>query len=98
MRISRRIERAVAPLAAAALVAAGCAESGKVPVPDREGALKSTAAVRAERRAYDGAPPTIPHESFGASCSACHDERGQSVRGVGFARAGPCGAGSATCS
>lgn len=72
-----------------ALAVAGCSDQGKVPVPDRDGAAKSTASVRAERRAYDGAPPTIPHESFGASCSACHDERGQSVRGVGFAPASP---------
>ena len=65
--------------ALAALVATGCSDTGKVPVPDREGAVKSTAVVRAERRAYDGAPPTIPHENFGAACSGCHDERGQSV-------------------
>jgi cytochrome c-type protein NapB len=73
----------------AVLVAAGCSDTSKVPVPDREGAVKSTAAVRADRRAYDGAPPTVPHESFGAACAACHDERGQSVRGVGFAPASP---------
>lgn len=73
----------------AALIAAGCADTGKVEVPDHEGALKSSAAVRAERRAYDGAPPTIPHGDFGANCSNCHNERGRSVSGVGFAPASP---------
>jgi cytochrome c-type protein NapB len=73
----------------AALIAAGCADAGKVKVPDREGALKSTAAVRADRRAYDGAPPTIPHDNFGADCSNCHTERGRAVSGVGFAPASP---------
>ena len=72
-----------------ALIAAGCADTGKVEVPDHEGALKSSAAVRAERRAYDGAPPIIPHDDFGASCGNCHTERGRSVSGVGFAPASP---------
>ena len=90
MRTSRLTVRAAVSLTAlAALVAAGCSDPGKVPVPDREGAVKSTAVVRAERRAYDGAPPTIPHESFGAACTGCHDVRGQAVSGVGFAPASP---------
>ena len=62
MRASIVTVRAAAWLTAlVALVAAGCSDPGKVPVPDREGAVKSTASVRAERRAYDGAPPTVPH-------------------------------------
>lgn len=73
----------------AAIVAAGCGDTSTVEVPDHEGALKSSAAVRAERRAYDGAPPTIPHDSFGANCSNCHTHRGRSVSGVGFAPASP---------
>lgn len=90
MRTSLVTVRAAVSLAAVvALVAAGCSDAGKVAVPDREGAVKSTASVRAERRAYDGAPPTVPHESFGAACASCHDERGQSVTGVGFAPASP---------
>ena len=51
--------------------------------------MKSTATARAERRAYDGAPPTIPHASFGMRCDACHNAAGQSVAGVGFAPASP---------
>ena len=90
MRTSKVTVRAAVSLTAlAVLVAAGCSDTGKVAVPDREGAVKSTASVRAERRAYDGAPPTVPHESFGAACTGCHDERGQSVTGVGFAPTSP---------
>lgn len=73
----------------AVILASGCADTGKVEVPDRDGALKSSAVVRADRRAYDGAPPTIPHDDFGADCSNCHNERGRSVRGLGFAPASP---------
>ena len=80
MRASIVTVRAAAGLTAlVALVAAGCSDPGKVPVPDREGAVKSTASVRAERRAYDGAPPIVPHQDFGAACGACHD----SARSVG---------------
>jgi cytochrome c-type protein NapB len=71
------------------LVAAACGDGDTVPVPDREGAVKTTARVRAERRAYDGAPPTAPHESFAIKCEACHDARGRAVDGVGFAPASP---------
>jgi nitrate reductase cytochrome c-type subunit len=74
---------------AVALTAVGCGSGDTVPVPDREGAFKSAALVRADRRAYDGAPPTIPHESFGIDCAACHDERGMPVSGTGFAPASP---------
>jgi nitrate reductase cytochrome c-type subunit len=87
MRGSSRAGLITGALAAAALAAACGADT--VPVPDREGAVKSAAGVRAERRAYDGAPPTIPHGSLGARCEACHNERGRSVSGVGFAPASP---------
>ena len=76
-------------VAVAALVLAGCGDADTVEVPDHEGAFKSSAAVRAERRAYDGAPPTIPHDDFRAQCSNCHTERGRSVSEVGFAPASP---------
>lgn len=61
----------------------------RVPVPDREGAEKTSATVRAARRAYDGAPPTIPHENFGIECVGCHDDRGTALEGVGFAPPSP---------
>lgn len=96
MRISPMIRRKPQGLARtmlavttlAPILVAGCTDARSVDVPGRDDAVKSTAAVRAERRAYDGAPPTIPHRNFG-TCEACHDERGQSVEGVGFAPASP---------
>jgi len=85
----RRSHRArLIPWLCCAAAIAGCGQE-TVPVPGREPAVKSAAAVRAGRRAYDGAPPTIPHESFGINCTACHDAQGQSVAGVGFAPASP---------
>jgi len=56
-----------------------------VAVPGRPGASKTPALVRAARRAYDGAPPVIPHAPFGAECVSCHSEQGLAVEGVGFA-------------
>jgi cytochrome c-type protein NapB len=50
---------------------------------------KSPASIRAERRAYDGAPPVIPHEDFGDDCTACHDRQGVELDGVGFAPPSP---------
>ncbi len=66
-----------------------CSSPDTVAVPGHEGARKSSAEIRADRRAYDGAPPVIPHPSFGATCSNCHNERGRAVSGVGFAPASP---------
>lgn len=60
-------------------------EPERVPVPGREGALKTAALARAQRRMYDGAPPVIPHERFSSDCTACHTERGMDVEGTGFA-------------
>ena len=78
MRTSMRTLPAALSLAALIILgASGCSGPDGVPVPGREDAVKSTAAVRAERRAYDGAPPTVPHESFGAACTSCHDGLGQ---------------------
>jgi cytochrome c-type protein NapB len=75
-----------AALAWVALVAA-CGSDATVPAPGR-GGTPSPSLVRAARRAYDGAPPTIPHPDPGAACSACHDGDGQAV-GAGFAPASP---------
>ncbi len=65
--------------------ACGCAQESMVAVPDSEGGMKSAAAVRAERRLYDGAPPVVPHENFGMTCTECHNIDGVEVPGVGFA-------------
>ena len=57
--------------------------------PPAEGPKKSSASVRADRRAYDGAPPVIPHAPMGSTCTECHNARGVEVPGVGFAPASP---------
>lgn len=41
--------------------------------------------ARAERRAYDGAPPVIPHGPLGSSCTACHSATGIQFGEMGFA-------------
>ena len=74
---------------AAVLTLSACGQNDWVPVPDSDGAVKSSATVRAARRLYDGAPPVIPHNDFGADCGACHNPQGISVAGVGFAPASP---------
>jgi cytochrome c-type protein NapB len=66
----------------------GCGEGAWVPIAGTD-AVKSAAAVRAERRLYDGAPPVVPHQDFGSRCSACHDGQGMPVSGLGFAPASP---------
>ncbi len=74
------------------LLATACGGSEpaeKVGVPGQPGRLKSAGWVRAERRAFDGAPPVIPHQRFGPPCLSCHNERGMEVAGVGFAPANP---------
>ncbi len=60
----------------------------KVAVPGDDG-YKTAALVRAERRAYDGAPPVIAHEDFGITCTECHNLEGMEVDGVGFAPPSP---------
>lgn len=67
----------------------GCGPGDRIPVPGTEGAFKSTGELRSARRLYDGAPPVVPHQDFGAACGACHDSRGTAVTGVGFAPASP---------
>ncbi len=84
---------AIAPLAAALafLFLAACAgpPADRVAVPGAEGALKTAALERAERRAYDGAPPIVPHENFRMTCIECHNLEGMEVEGVGFAPPSP---------
>jgi cytochrome c-type protein NapB len=90
-RWSRDGSRALQRLSVFSLVLAvyACAEDGWDPVPGTQDALKSSAEVRADRRLYDGAPPTIPHDNVGVACSSCHDEEGIAVPGLGFAPASP---------
>lgn len=88
-RVATRRLRAVA-VASVLLSIFGCArEADRVEVPGRDGALKTTAVERAARRAFDGAPPVIPHESFSVVCTQCHNREGLDVAGVGFAPPSP---------
>ncbi len=87
----RHLRRALAPTLLLFL-AAGCTPSDvgeREAVPGRDDAQKSVPVVRAARRAYDGAPPTIPHQAFGADCPTCHTRVGVAVEGVGFAPPSP---------
>lgn len=49
----------------------------------------ASAALRQSRRAYDGAPPVIPHQPQGAACKVCHTTTGKIVPELGFAPANP---------
>ena len=81
--------RSVALLAlVGAGLSGGCSGGGSA--DGDEGVVpQSSAAVRAERRAYDGAPPVVGHDDFGMTCRACHNAAGMPVEGVGFAPASP---------
>ena len=45
--------------------------------------------VRADRRAFDGAPPVIPHAPLGANCTTCHNKTGMPVPSMAYAPANP---------
>jgi len=47
--------------------------------------------VRAERRAYDGSPPVVPHQPMGAACTTCHTATGKPVPNMAYAPANPHG-------
>ncbi len=84
------LRRGLLLLAVVAVAATGCGGGADtVDVPDRPGAVKSSAVVRAERRAYDGAPPVVAHEAFDIECVECHDQQGMDVPDVGFAPPSP---------
>jgi cytochrome c-type protein NapB len=85
--------RIAAALAACACLAALAVACG--PAEPAETVARSTGA-RAAGRAYDGAPPTIPHDAAIGSCVTCHDADGAAIAGVGVAPASPHGDGPAT--
>lgn len=92
-RVDTRLRTSLVSVCAALLVALspGCGggDDDRVSVPGVEGASKTSATLRAARRAYDGAPPVIPHAPFGAACTSCHTLAGMSVPDVGFAPPSP---------
>jgi hypothetical protein len=45
--------------------------------------------VRAARRAFDGAPPVIPHPALGGACTNCHSTSARELPGVGIAPPNP---------
>lgn len=65
------------PLAFLALALGACVPgTGGAPEPDlRTRAQPTPSPVRTARRAYDGAPPIIPHPPFESPCTACHFRR-----------------------
>lgn len=63
-------------------------DKNRVRVPGTDG-YKTSATARAERRLFDGAPPTIPHDPMGAACTSCHNEQGLSVPDLGYAPPSP---------
>jgi len=51
--------------------------------------VSSSSDVRSSRRSYDGAPPVIPHGSFGMDCISCHADVRVEVPGVGISPPSP---------
>ena len=89
MRIATYIAMPARVLAAV-LVAALAVTSGlRAQETDSRATTKTDASARAERRLFDGAPPVMPHAAQGAVCTACHNEHGIEVPGLGFAPPSP---------
>ncbi|MCB9919716.1 MAG: hypothetical protein H6832_15035 [Planctomycetes bacterium] len=81
---------AVIAFLAACIASTSCSkndevERGSPPDPAVLAQSKTPAVERALRRAYNGAPPTIPHAPFGIACTSCHNRIGMEVPNVGFA-------------
>jgi nitrate reductase (cytochrome), electron transfer subunit len=85
MRCSRRARLATLAVLLAAAVTAACRDTATDPAVGR------STGERAKGRAYDGAPPTIPHDAAIGSCVSCHDHDGAVIDGVGIAPAAPHG-------
>ena len=90
MRRSPRT-RVVPASAVAALLLAGAVAAAGCTGGEADGAVSRSTEERALGRAYDGAPPTIPHEAGSGSCVTCHDADGSVIDGVGVAPASPHG-------
>ncbi len=66
------------------LVFVGCSSSR-----DETPMRTATAAQRAERRLFAGAPPVIPHSQLSGQCVTCHTPTGTARPPIGFAPANP---------
>jgi hypothetical protein len=73
------------PICFLAAVSLLCCDSSPAPKPVVAAASK----VRAARRAYDGAPPVIPHPPLSGTCTTCHGSAAVEVPGVGLAPPNP---------
>lgn len=78
---------AVALLISLLLLPAGCRKS----TPSTASPKLTASDVRAQRRAYDGSPPVVPHEPLGAQCTSCHTTTGMPVPNMAYAPANPHG-------
>lgn len=83
----RGVGAGLAALAPLGLTA--CGSSAGAPVTGRTGV--ATTAARVLRRAYDGAPPVIPHDGFSRECRTCHTAEGLAVGRLGYAPPSPHG-------
>lgn len=84
--VTYKIGSSAAAVLTGAFALLGCGSSPeRVDVPERPGVQKTAAVVRAERRAYDGAPPVIAHEDFGIECNSCHTLEGIDLGDEGLA-------------
>ncbi len=63
---------------------AGCSQTG-----DETPMKPASAAKRAERRLFSGAPPVIPHPPLSGKCVTCHTPTGSARPPLGFAPANP---------
>lgn len=87
--IGKSLRWVVPGLLIACAAGLACSSREITPTAEELQGYKSAASVRAERRAYDGAPPVIGHEDFGMECVACHDDTGVAIEDVGLAPAMP---------
>jgi len=70
----------------AAVLLIGCSDTSS----DSSDPAPKAAEVRMARRAFDGAPPVIPHPPLSGTCSFCHTpDGGRVVPDVGIAPANP---------
>ncbi len=85
-----RHARVIAAVCCLGAVAVSCnPQTSAKPNPPADAVVQTKAdsksLERAARRAYDGAPPVIPHGNLGASCVACHSAKGIQFGEMGFA-------------
>lgn len=72
-------------IVAAAFFFSGCTSDS----PSQQTGIPTADAVRRGRRAFEGAPPVVPHKPQRADCTACHTTTGALIPNMGFASANP---------